>query len=77
MMTSALKRVNVAVEDLTKLAYAGNLQRGGNYNYNLRNNGVGLGSVSPKISKALVAKTKAIGKQIAAGKIVVKPTIKF
>lgn len=77
MMTSALKRVNKAVEDLTKLAYSGNFKAGGNYNYNLRNDGVGLGSVNPKISKAFVAKTKAIAKQIAAGKIVVKPVIKF
>jgi basic membrane protein A len=77
MMTSALKHVNVAVEDLTKLAYAGNLSSGGNFNYNLKNNGVGLGSVNPKISKVLVAKTVAVGKLIAAGKIVVKPTVKF
>ena len=77
MLTSALKRVNVGVEDLTKLAYAGNLKTGGNYTYNLRNNGVGLGSVSPKVSKAFVAKTVAVGKQIATGKIVVKPVIKF
>jgi basic membrane protein A len=77
MMTSALKRVNNAVADLTKLAYAGNLATGRNYNYNLRNNGVGLGSVSKKISKAIVVKTKAVGVQIAAGKIKVKPIIKF
>jgi basic membrane protein A and related proteins len=77
MMTSALKRVNVAVEDLTKLAYAGNLTTARNYQYNLRNNGVGLGSVSKKVPKAFVAKTVAVGQQIAAGKIKVKPTIKF
>ena len=77
MMTSALKRVNVAVLDLTKLAYAGNLTTGRNYNYNLRNNGVGLGSVSKKVPKAFVAKTVAVGKLIAQGKIKVKPTIKF
>jgi basic membrane protein A len=77
MMTSALKRVNVAVEDLTKLAYAGNLTTARNYRYNLRNNGVGLGSVSKKVPKAFVAKTVAVGEQIAAGKIKVKPTIKF
>jgi basic membrane protein A len=77
MMTSALKRVNAAVEDLTKLAYAGNLATGRNYNYNLRNNGVGLGSVSPKIPKKFVVQTKAVGALIAAGKIVVKPVIKF
>jgi basic membrane protein A len=77
MMTSALKRVNVAVEDLTRLAYAGNLRGGGNYNYNLKNNGVGLGSVSSKIPKSEIAKTNAIAKQIAEGKIVVQPTVKF
>jgi basic membrane protein A and related proteins len=77
MMTSALKRVNVAVEDLTKLAYAGNLKTGGNYDYNLRNNGVGLGSVNAKIPKALVAKTNAVAKLVASGKVVVKPVVKF
>jgi basic membrane protein A and related proteins len=77
MMTSALKRVNRAVEDLTKLAYAGNLKTGGNYNYNLRNDGVGLGSVSRRVPKADVAKTVAVGKLIAAGKIAVKPVVKF
>jgi basic membrane protein A len=77
MMTSALKRVNSAVEDLTKLAYAGNLKTGGNYTYNLRNNGVGLGSVNKKISKSFVKKTQAIAQLIARGKIVVKPEVKF
>jgi basic membrane protein A len=77
MMTSALKRVNTAVEDLTKLAYAGNFSTQRNYNYNLRNNGVGLGSVNPKISKSIVARTKLIGIQIALGKIVVKSVVKF
>jgi basic membrane protein A and related proteins len=75
MMTSALKRVNVAVEDLTKLAYAGNLTTGRNYVYNLRNNGVGLGSVSKKVPKSFVVRTVAIGQQIASGKIVVKKNV--
>jgi len=77
MMTSALKRVDQAVKDLTKLAYAGNLATERNYNYNLRNNGVGLGSVSKKISRAIVVKTRAVGLLVAAGKIKVKPEIKF
>jgi basic membrane protein A len=77
MLTSALKRVNVAVADITRLAFAGNLKTGGDYLYSLKNDGVGLGKVSPKVSKDIVAKTKAIGAQIGAGKIVVKPTIKF
>jgi basic membrane protein A and related proteins len=77
MMTSALKRVNVAVEDLTKLAYAGNLATQRDYIYSLKNNGVGLGSVNKRIPKSLVAKTKVIGTQIAAGKIRVKKVVKF
>jgi basic membrane protein A and related proteins len=77
MLTSALKRVDVAVSDLTKLANAGNLAMQRDYAYSLKNNGVGLGSVNPKVPKSDVAKTRAIGKLIGQGKIKVKPTIKF
>jgi len=77
IMTSALKRVDQAVESLTKLAKQGKLKTGGNYTFSLKNKGVGLGSVSPKIPKAYVTKTNAIGRQIAAGKIKVKATVKF
>jgi basic membrane protein A len=77
MLTSALKRVDVAVQDLTKLANDGKLKVGGDYVYSLKNNGVGLGSVNRKVPKADIAKTNAIAKRIGAGKIKVKPTIKF
>jgi basic membrane protein A len=77
MMTSALKRVDVAVADITRLAKAGRLKTQRDYVYSLKNNGVGLGSVSSRVAKADVAKTNAIAKQIGAGKIKVKPTIKF
>jgi basic membrane protein A len=77
IMTSALKKVDKAVEDLTTLAKQGELKTGGNYTFSLKNGGVGLGSVSPKIPKAFITQTNAIGKQIGDGKIVVKPTIKF
>ena len=77
IMTSALKRVDKAVEDLTTLAAQGKLKTGGNYTFSLANGGVGLGSVSPKIPKDYVTKTVAIGKQIGEGKITVKPTVKF
>jgi basic membrane protein A len=77
IMTSALKKVDKAVEDLTTLAKDGKLKTGGNYTFSLKNGGVGLGTVSSKIPKAYVEQTNAIGKQIGAGTIVVKPTIKF
>ena len=77
IMTSALKKVDKAVESLTKLAKAGKLKTGGNYTFDLSNGGVGLGTVSSKIPKAYVTKTMAIAKLIGEGKIKVKPTIKF
>jgi basic membrane protein A len=77
IMTSALKRVDKAVMDLTTLAKQGKLKTAKDYNFTLKNGGVSLGSVSPKIPKAYVTKTIAIGKQIAAGKIKVKPIVKF
>lgn len=77
MMTSALKGVDVAVQDLTRLAQQGKLRTQRDYAYSLKNNGVKLGSVNKKVKKSFVTKTNAIGKQIAAGKIKVKPIIKF
>ena len=77
MMTSALKLVDKAVMDLTRLASKGKLKTQRDYLYNLKNGGVGLGSVNKKVPKAFVAKTLAVGKLIASGKIKVKPTIKI
>jgi basic membrane protein A len=77
MLTSALKRVDTSVEDLTKLAIAGKLKTQKDYVFSLKNDGVGLGSVSPKVPKSFVAKTNAIAKQIGAGKIRVKAQVKF
>ena len=67
----------LAVNELTSWLTTATLAVGRDYLYNLKNNGVGLGSVSPKVKKSIVARTTAIGKQIAAGKIKVKPIIKF
>jgi len=77
MMTSALKRVDTAVEALTTLASQGKLATKKDYVFSLKNNGVGLGSVSPKIPKAFIAKTNAIAKQVGSGKIKVKAQVKF
>ena len=63
--------------DLTKLANDGKLKTGKDYVYSLKNNGMSLGSVSPKVPKAYIAKTNAIAKLIASGKIKVKAEIKF
>jgi basic membrane protein A and related proteins len=77
MLTSALKRVDVAVMDITRLASQGKLRSERDYTYSLKNNGVGLGSVNKKVKKSFVSQTNAIAKQIGSGKIKVKPIIKF
>jgi basic membrane protein A len=77
MMTSALKRVDVAVKELTELAEQGKLKSRVDYVYSLKNNGVGLGSVNRRVSRTLIAKTNSIGRQIGRGSIKVKPIIKF
>jgi basic membrane protein A len=77
MLTSALKRVDNAVIDITKLAEQGKLKSQRDYLYSLKNKGVGLGSVNKKVKKSFVAKTNAIGKRIGAGKVKVRPIIKF
>jgi basic membrane protein A and related proteins len=77
MLTSALKRVDTAVEDVTRKAMAGDFKPQADYTYSLKNDGVGLGSVNKKVKKTFVARTNAIAKQIGAGKIKVKPIIKF
>jgi basic membrane protein A len=77
MLTSALKRVDNAVIDITKLAEQGQLKSQRDYLYSLKNKGVGLGSVNKKVKKSFVAKTNAIGKRIGAGKVKVRPIIKF
>ena len=59
------------------LAQDGTLQSRRDYVYSLKNNGVRLGSVNPRVKKSFVAKTTAVGKLIAAGKIKVKPIMKF
>ncbi len=73
MLTSALKRVDKAVRDLTKFAIKGQLTTGKDVTFNLANDGVGLGLVAKDVPKSMLTQTLAIGKQIAAGKIVVKP----
>ena len=43
----------------------------------MKNAGVGLGKVSPKVNRADLAKTKAIQRLMVKGKVKVKQTIKF
>ncbi len=77
MLTSATKKVDLAVVIMTKRAHLGRLQGGVDFLFNVKNGGIGFGKVSPKVNKGDLAKANALKRQIARGKIKIKPTIKF
>jgi basic membrane protein A and related proteins len=73
ILTSAVKRVDVGVFNAIKAAKAGKYKGGSNAVFNLKNKGVALGKISPKLKGKLrtqiLAKVAVLQKQIIAGKI--------
>ena len=74
ILTSAVKRVDVAVETVVLSVKNGTYKGGTDLNFNLKNKGVAIGKISPRVPKAFVTRMNAIGAQILAGKI--KPPTK-
>jgi basic membrane protein A len=73
ILTSAVKRVDTAVFDAIKLVVDGKF-KGGNITFGLKDNGVAIGKISPKVPKSEVAKVMQIRADIVAGKIKNIPT---
>jgi basic membrane protein A and related proteins len=73
ILTSAVKRVDNGVYLAIKNAKAGKYKGGSNAVFNLKNKGVALGKISPKLKGKLraqiLAKVAVLEKQIIAGKI--------
>ncbi len=69
ILTSALKRVDNAVYQAVQLARNGKFKGGVDQTFTAKNGGVGLGKVSPKVPKKLVAQTQAVLKKLASGKL--------
>ena len=76
VLTSAMKRVDNDVFTTIKQVQAGQFKGGSTYEFTLKNGGIGLGKVSKKVPKALVAKVTAVEKKIASGKIKIPTTVK-
>lgn len=74
ILTSAVKRVDLAVERVILSAKNGTFRGGTDFNFNLKNKGVAIGKISPKVPAAFIKRMNAIGAQILAGKI--KPPVK-
>ena len=73
ILTSAVKRVDTAVFDAIKFVADGKF-KGGNIVFGLKDNGVGIGKISPKVPKSEVKKVMQIRADIIAGKIKNIPT---
>lgn len=69
ILTSAVKRVDRSVEAVIVATDLGLYPGGTDLNFNLKNNGVAVGKISPKVPKAFITRMNAIGAQILAGKI--------
>ncbi|MDX6369353.1 MAG: basic rane protein [Gaiellaceae bacterium] len=68
ILTSAVKRVDTAVFDAIKLVKDGKF-RGGDITFGLKDNGVAIGKISPKVPKSEVAKVMQVRADIISGKI--------
>ena len=68
ILTSATKKVDRAVFLAVQSAQKGSF-RGGNTVFGLREGGVGLGKISPRVPKSEVAAVERIRQQLIAGKI--------
>jgi basic membrane protein A len=73
ILTSAVKRVDTAVYDAIKLVVDGKF-KGGNIVFGLKDNGVGIGKISPKVPQSEVAKINQVRADIISGKITNIPT---
>src|SRR6478735_8146722 len=73
ILTSATKRVDTAVFLAVKAVKDGKF-KGGNVTYGLKDNGVALGKISPKVPEADVKKVQQIRADIISGKIKDIPT---
>ena len=73
ILTSAVKRVDVGIFNAIAQAKRGKFKGGSNLVFNLKNNGVALGKISPrltgKLRKTVLAKVAVLKKQIISGKI--------
>jgi basic membrane protein A len=69
ILTSAISKVDVAVYAAIQRLANGTFGTGGDTVFNLRNDGVGLGRVSPEVPPSFLRQLDGVRRQIIAGKI--------
>jgi basic membrane protein A len=71
ILTSAVKRMDVAVFDTIEKLARGTLETGRTSRFSLRNSGVGLGTISAAVPRSLRAEIEHVRSEIVAGKITI------
>ena len=74
ILSSELKKVDVAVYDLIRRVQNGAFRGGRDTFYSVQNGGVGIGKISPKVPQSIDARLQAVKARLAAGKIKDIPT---
>ena len=69
ILTSAVKRLDVAVVDTIEELVRGTLETGRTSRFSLRNRGVGLGTISAAVPRSFKAEIEDVRAEIVAGKI--------
>ena len=69
ILTSAVKRVDTAVFLTAQSAKSGKFKGGVDAVFNLRNNGVAVGKISPRVPKAFIKQMNALRPLLISGKI--------
>jgi basic membrane protein A len=69
VLTSALKRIDVGIFTAIRQAKAGKFKGGSDLLFDLNNNGVGVGRISPEVPSASIAKMNALKAKIIAGTV--------
>jgi len=76
ILTSALKKTDVGVYDTILAASKGHFKGGQNLLFNLKNNGVGVGKISPKVPKSWITLMNSYKAKIIAGTLKVPSALK-
>jgi basic membrane protein A len=76
ILTSAVKRVDRGVYLAIKGAQSGQFKGGSDLTFNLKNQGVALGKISPNVPASVLKKVASLRKLIVAGKIKPPTTVK-
>ncbi|MDR1232560.1 MAG: BMP family ABC transporter substrate-binding protein [Spirochaetaceae bacterium] len=74
VLTSALKRVDNAMYDVSDMLRKGTLQGGSTLLYNLKNNGVGYATTGNHIPQSVITEVEAVKAKIISGELKVPAT---